>query len=156
MDSESQTFEICDYTPKYARVRFSLEKILREISEAGMACQDHLIMRLKGIQEVTLFILSPNGKLLLQGNIKISLLKKYLFFILLIIYLAKPVLVVWDLVLCTEIEIGPLELGAWSHSHWTTRRIPKVLFYKRYSRKRKSISPLGFLFFFFFDSFIFH
>lgn len=90
MDSESQTFEICDYTPKYARVRFSLEKILREISEAGMACQDHLIMRLKGIQEVTLFILSPNGKLLLQGNIKISLLKNtYFLFYLLFIWLSQ-------------------------------------------------------------------
>ena len=38
MDSGSQTYKICDYTPKYARVHLSLEKKLREISEAGMAC----------------------------------------------------------------------------------------------------------------------
>ena len=34
----------------------------------------------------------------------------------------------WDLVPQPEIEPGPLALGAWSLSHWTTRKVPKVLF----------------------------
>ena len=90
MDSGSQTYEICDYTPKYARVRLSLEKNLREINAAGMACQDHLVMRLKGIQEVTWFILSANNKLLLQGNTKISLQKNtYFLLYLLFIWLSR-------------------------------------------------------------------
>ena len=38
--------------------------------------------------------------------------------------------IMWDLVPWTETEHGPPAMGAWRLSHWTTRRVPRVLTFK--------------------------
>ena len=55
---------------------------------------------------------------------------KFRFFVLLNIYwdLLGLSCGMWNLVLGPGIECGPLALGVWSLSHWTTREVPPVQF----------------------------